>query len=633
MADERLIVSLEARIRDFERNMQRASRTATSQFTAIERRAAQSSKNLERTLGGAGRQIAGIFAAGASVQGAQKLLDSATRIENALKVAGLAGAELKAVYDNLFASAQKNAAPLESLVELYSRAALSAKDLGISQGELLRFTDGVATALRVNGKSAAESSGALLQLSQALGAGVVRAEEFNSVQEGALPILQAVAKGLKEAGGNVSTLRKLVNEGKVSSVAFFRAFEAGASTLDGKVADAQSTIAQAFTRLENVLTDVAGEMNKTTGAGVRLADFLSNDLPAALTEVAAIFTAVANGPIGKFLGLINQTTDAVVGLAAEFGRLTGLDNVGKSLGEKPYQSDFFKAATAAEIKAQIAVLEKRLEGARAVIGSAIVNELDSQIDELYEQLARVEGGGPSTRGGRRAVKAPVSIEDPGLKVDGKGDSKKRRRQDDYASETQQIIAHTAALVAETEAQRQLNPLINDYGYAVEKARATRELLTAAEEAGKTVTPALRTEIENLAEQYAVATVEAAQLAEAQGKMLDDMEFRKGVMGDALTDLRSALADGKLEFKELGDIALSVLDKIIDKIQNELLDALFKMNGGGGGTGILGSIVGAIFGGVRGGGGSDPWAGMRLPGMADGGPVGTIFSTMKPEKLA
>src|SRR5690606_29474164 len=95
----------------------------------------------------------------------------------------------------------------------------------------------------------------------------VRAEEYNSINEGARPILQAVAAGLKEAGGDVARLRQLVMDGKVSSEAFFRAFEAGSSILTDKVANAELTVSQQFIRLMNVLTDTAGKFNDATGAG------------------------------------------------------------------------------------------------------------------------------------------------------------------------------------------------------------------------------------------------------------------------------------------------------------------------------------------------------------------------------
>src|SRR5690606_38370381 len=139
------------------------------QAKRIENRFQKMNKNISGSFTAVGRGMAVAFAAAGGARGAQSLIDSATRIDNALKVAGLSGQELEAVYEKLYQSATKNAAPIESLVELYGRLALVQKELGISGAELEGFTNSVAVALRVSGKSAAESSGALLQLSQALG--------------------------------------------------------------------------------------------------------------------------------------------------------------------------------------------------------------------------------------------------------------------------------------------------------------------------------------------------------------------------------------------------------------------------------------------------------------------------------
>lgn len=274
---ERLVVSLEASITKYERAMSKALQVSNKNMRDIERRTDQTMSRVESRMSRMGRQTSavfagvqrawvGAFAGAAALRGAQQLIDASTRIENGLKVAGLAGEELESVYDSLFASAQRNAAPIEALTELYGRAALVQRELGVSTEELLGFTDNIAVALRVSGKSAAESSGALLQLSQALGSGIVRAEEFNSILEGALPIAQAAAAGLEEAGGSVAKLRSLVVDGKVSSEAFFRAFEAGSVILTEKVANAELTVSQQFIRLQNVLIDTAGKFSDATGA-------------------------------------------------------------------------------------------------------------------------------------------------------------------------------------------------------------------------------------------------------------------------------------------------------------------------------------------------------------------------------
>lgn len=635
--EERLWITLEARLNDLEKGMNKAGnvvdravkqmqRNANSATRAMEADFARSTNRINQALaststriGAFGKSMAVTFAAGLTLRGAQQLIDSATRIQNALKVAGLEGDNLNHVYDRLFISAQKNAAPLETLVTLYGRAALVQKELGISQEQLLNFTDKVALALRVAGTDAQAASGALLQLSQALGSGTVRAEEFNSILEGALPIARAAATGLKEAGGSVAKLRQLVVDGKVSSEAFFKAFEAGAVVLEDKVAGAELTVSQGFVRLQNVLTDTANEFNKNSDAAKLMNQFLGE--VGEMVQDLGGWVAAASKPLTELADLLNGIAEAANGVGAALGRMVGADRIGKWLGAASETNSKANELTGNDaIRATIAGLEQDKAGA----GSAMQGTLQAQIDELYAQLEGSESSGPSIRGGRRekTVVDTVSIEDYPATGTGKGKGKGKStkdRADDYERLAARIADSTAATVAETEAQRQLNPLVDDYGYAAEKARMSRELLTAAEKAGKEVTPQLRAEIEALSEQYAMAGVEAAKLAEEQGKALDDMEFRKDLWKGALGDLRSALEDGKLSFQELGDIALSVLDKMIDKIETELLDAIFKLNNGGSGGGWLDAIFGGIGSLLGGGGGTggDPWAGLRIPTFAKG----------------
>lgn len=287
MNDERLVVLLEARVSEFEKRMLQAEQRGTRTYQGLSRGSRSATRQMEADMirsansvnravastssriGGLGRLLAGGLSAAAFIQGARqygRLADEATRMQNALRVAGLEGEELTRVYGRLFQSAQRNAAPVGAMVDLYSKLALTQKELGVTGDELIRFTDGVAVALRVAGTDATTASGSLLQLSQALGGGIVRAEEFNSILEGTPTIAQAVARGLKEANGSVAELRKLVVDGKVSSTAFFRAFEAGSDELRRQAETSQSTAGQAFTRLGNSIVTVVGEFDKASGA-------------------------------------------------------------------------------------------------------------------------------------------------------------------------------------------------------------------------------------------------------------------------------------------------------------------------------------------------------------------------------
>jgi hypothetical protein len=76
---------------------------------------------------------------------------------------------------------------------------------------------------------------------------------------------------------------------------------------------------------------------------------------------------------------------------------------------------------------------------------------------------------------------------------------------------------------------------------------------------------------------------------------EELRFHRDVAGGTLTDIRRALADGKLDWEEIGDVATNALDRIIDKLQGDFLDAIFGAGGRGGGGDIF-SIIGRLFGG-------------------------------------
>lgn len=254
-----------------------AAQRRASVATPVTIRAAASSGQLSSGL----RSAAGTLAAGASVTAIAHLADGYTRYTNQLKVAGLEGANLAKTQDQLFAIAQRYGVELESLGGLYARTSQGAKELGASQDDLVRFTTGVAAALKVQGGSAASTSGAILQLTQALGGAIVRAEEFNSINEGARPILQAVANNIDRFGGSVAKLRNEVIDGKVTSQEFFQAFLKGSVQLEAQAAKANLTIAASFQVLNNALGKYIGEADANFSATQKLSaaiTSLSNNL-------------------------------------------------------------------------------------------------------------------------------------------------------------------------------------------------------------------------------------------------------------------------------------------------------------------------------------------------------------------
>jgi tape measure domain-containing protein len=515
MADEQnfqwLVVALEGRITQYERALAQANRTTNRQFGAMERRTRQ----FETTFAGVGKSFAALFA----LNGAQRFVDAATRIQNALKVAGLEGEELTRVYDRLFVSAQRNAAPLEALVELYGRASLVQKELGVSTAELLNFTDRIATALRVSGKSAAESSGALLQLSQALGSGIVRAEEFNSILEGALPVAQAAAAGLEEAGGSVAKLRRLVVDGKVSSEAFFRAFEAGASILEDKVGGAELTLSQGFTRLGNVLIDTAGDVDGVLGVSSALVGVMD-----ALGEEIGDLTGFLldnKAPIGGFLTDLENALNLVNQLAAkageDFGRATGLNQI----------APFIEDATGLQIAGQ-----RRADRlAAATVG-------------LPEGPARARGELGATRRAEAATTVtPVSLTDFRAP-----DSSKAREKEIKAIEKQRAAVRD--LIGDLEFEKSL----------IGQTSLEQDISTALRQAGTEATDEQRDAIRTL-----ITEIDAERSAiEANTEAMREFaDIAKTALGSFIEDMIEGKSVAESLSGVLGMLGRSFLNKGLD----------------------------------------------------------------------
>lgn len=263
-----------------------------------------------------------LLAIGAGTMGARTILQAAdafTALTNAIKVSGAEGASLAFVQERLFAAANKNGVEIVALGQLYSRTAQAGKELGISQERLLEFVDGVTAALRVQGGSSEAASGALLQLSQALGAGIVRAEEFNSILEGARPIVQAVARGMDGMGGSVGKLSAAIREGKVTSQQFFEAAMRGFGETRKQAESASLTIGQAMTSLSNAFTNYIGQADKASGVSASLAKAIAS-VGKALDE-AGKDAAAGEGGLFTLPKMFQSTVKELEGIIGFLDRL------------------------------------------------------------------------------------------------------------------------------------------------------------------------------------------------------------------------------------------------------------------------------------------------------------------------
>ncbi|MCA2372199.1 phage tail tape measure protein [Agrobacterium genomosp. 3 str. CIP 111-78] len=372
-----------------------------------------------------------------SVDSVAKYADAWTSAKNSLSVAGVVGEKQGDVLDQLYKSAQNNAAPLNAMADLFGKAAQAGDNLGASQADLLKFSDGVGVALRVAGSSASQASGALTQLGQLLGQARVQAEEFNSINEGARPILMAVAVGLDEAGGSVSKLKELVNDGKVSGQQFFQAFLKGLPSIQSMAANATQTIEQGMTKVNNAFTRFIGESDESVGASQRLlaglnalADNFDQTADVVLKVAAVIAGALVGRSIAGMIASLALATSAVIrfvtavraaatisGLATAMGGLSvAAGPIGAVIGVTAVGALALFASSSGEASEGAARFEERLkkmadtadaaaartQDAGQRISDSFVNGLNKEVDaatlrvneakaaviDLFDQLFR-----------------------------------------------------------------------------------------------------------------------------------------------------------------------------------------------------------------------------------------------------
>lgn len=628
---ERLVVQLSADITRYERALNRANGLTNQRTRAIESRFKSLQSNINGAFGGIEKSAAKALAVIGGARGLQTLSDAGTKIDNALKVAGLSGQALESTYRQLRDSALSNAAPLESLVQLYGRVSLVQNELGVSSQQLIGFSNNIALALRVGGQSAQEASGALLQLSQALGAGTVRAEEFSSIQEGAPVILQAAAAGIKQAEGSVAKLRKIMLDGALSSKALFDGFQAGAPILEKRVAGSVYTLGQRFENLQTVLIDSVREFNKSSGA----ANTLGGEIDKLARLIQAFDAAQFVQQISAIISTLEQGADAANNFFVAFGKVLGLNKAGEAiveaLGGKNGSVEFLGGALGirttsagatdnranyllkerlnlereiAELRESsdanaaggIPILQRQLDNIRAQ-ESAIADQIERNANKRNSDAQRTAyANAPTTTG---SPTKPIDITDAEYKTEAKDKKAKKARKeklDDYQKEVVRIRERTEALELEAETQSKLNPLVNDYGYAVAKARAEQELTNATIEAGREITPELSKEITNLADAYAMAGVAGEKLAESQEKIKE----RQAEILELQKEVTRGLVDDLLEGKDAAEVFNNALKKIATTLLDSAFEQFFNPTSSGGIGGFSG-FFSSLFKGFAGGG--------------------------------
>uniref|UniRef100_UPI0032B2B391 tape measure protein n=1 Tax=uncultured Stutzerimonas sp. TaxID=2901168 RepID=UPI0032B2B391 len=173
--------------------------------------------SMNQQLNTAGKALIGVFSVSAitgAIRGIANATDNYSLMNARLKLATSSQQEFNTAQTELRRIAVATQSPLETLATLYQRVSRPLKEAGRSQADILKVTEAVATSFRVSGASAQESEAGVLQFAQALGAGALRGDEFNSVAEQAPRLMQALADSL---GVPTTALRAMAEQGLLTA--------------------------------------------------------------------------------------------------------------------------------------------------------------------------------------------------------------------------------------------------------------------------------------------------------------------------------------------------------------------------------------------------------------------------------
>lgn len=250
-----LTLDLVARIGQFVEPMKKASSTAEREM----QRASDSVNVMNSMLG----KLAATAGAAFSINQIKNYADSYTEIINKLKLVTNGQAELNTAMNDTYKIAQATASSWGAVNDVYSKYMSNAKALNLTQVETARLTEITSKSVAVSGSSAEAAAGALFQFGQALDGNILRAEEYNSLVDGAGGLLNAMAKGLSITRGE---LRQMMLDGKLSGRVITEALLKAGDSVDELYSKTDTTIAASFNLITTEVTKMVGEFDSATGA-------------------------------------------------------------------------------------------------------------------------------------------------------------------------------------------------------------------------------------------------------------------------------------------------------------------------------------------------------------------------------
>lgn len=195
--------------------------------------------------------IKGAVAAYATIQTLSTALNLSDQLTSTTARLNLMNDGLQTTQDlqnMIYLSAERARGSYQATADAVSKLGLMAGDAFGSSEEIIAFMEQVNKQFTIAGTEAAGIDAAMLQLTQAMGSGVLRGEEYNSILEQAPNIIQAIADYMEVPKGQ---LKDMAAEGQITADIVKAAMFAAADDTNAKFEQMPKTFSQIWTSFQN----------------------------------------------------------------------------------------------------------------------------------------------------------------------------------------------------------------------------------------------------------------------------------------------------------------------------------------------------------------------------------------------
>lgn len=259
-------------------------------------------------MDGLENKVLGLVGAYASLQGIQKVVnlsDEYVQTTARLNMVNDGLQTTEELQQQIFASAQRSRASYTATADVVSKLAMRAGDAFTSNQEAIVFAENLNKMFVIAGASQEEMNSASLQLTQALGSGVLRGEELNAVFEAAPNIIQTIADSL---GVGIGEIRAMAAEGQITADVVKNALLGATGEINSQFESMPMTWGQ-------VWTGVMNELYMASMPVLELINLLANNWsiiePLVIGAAAAIGLYTAALLIGKGAMLAHAAVTAI----------------------------------------------------------------------------------------------------------------------------------------------------------------------------------------------------------------------------------------------------------------------------------------------------------------------------------